>query len=190
MFYVWLIYFVCFLPSPRSHIKVGSPPFPSVTHIERDVHTSSETICTRFFLYLPHFSLSSLVDLPPSLSFPSEQSVSVATSQPSPRHPDWQMQCQTFWSRTQRPLLLHSPGQPSVKTSTCMSESGHRFGRSKGQGSGVRGSRHDRRHVFCCCCWVNVQYDTPLTGLGDMGKGEWAVTVVSHEFCLSGSECS
>lgn len=52
--------------------------------------------------------------------------------------------------------------------------------KSEGQGLGDRGGRGrgtreadmiEDKSFFCCCCWVNVQYDTPLTGLGDMGKG-------------------
>lgn len=60
-------------------------------------------------------SSQSLVTSPPSLSLPSAQSVSMATSQPAPLQPGWQTQCQPFWSSVQRPLLLHRPGQPSAE---------------------------------------------------------------------------
>lgn len=52
---------------------------------------------------------------PPSLSFPSAHRVSIATWQPAPRQPDWQMQCQPLTSRVHRPLLLQRPGQPSAE---------------------------------------------------------------------------
>lgn len=130
--------------------------------------------------------------LPPSLSLPSEQSVSVATSHPSPLHPDWQMQCQTFWSRTHLPLLLHSPGQPSVNISwACQTATYVRTRKSGGGGreirqdskrgrlewTGVGGWGKNGRRQY----WVNIQYNTPLTGLGMWGR-VWGVTVVSHEF--------
>lgn len=59
--------------------------------------------------------LSGQRPLPPSLSLLSVQRVSMATSQPAPRQPGWQTQCQPFWSSVHLPLLLHSPGQPSAK---------------------------------------------------------------------------
>lgn len=85
--------------------------------------------------------------LPPSLSLPSEQSVSVATSHPSPLHPDWQMQCQTFWSRMHLPLLLQSPGQPSVNTS-CTCQTAEQVRARKSGGQGERGRRHERKGAF------------------------------------------
>lgn len=57
---------------------------------------------------------------PPSLSLPSEQRVSMATSHPTPLHPDWQRQCHPFWSRMHLPLLLHSPGQLSTGTNSSV----------------------------------------------------------------------
>lgn len=120
--------FCLFALSPRSHIKAHP----------------SRAKAKRLFVRGVYFFL------PPSLSLPSEQSVSVATSHPSPLHPDWQMQCQTFWSRTHLPLLLHSPGQPSVNTSrTC--QTGERVASRESEGGredGVAGKgafRVDRR---------------------------------------------
>lgn len=129
--------------------------------------------------------------LPPSLSLPSEQSVSVATSHPSPLHPDWQMQCQTFWSRTHLPLLLHSPGQPSVNTSRiCQTAKRIRTRKSGWEGEeGVR--RQERKGLLE---WTEekegqkwfkkkrkktvisertVQYTSNRTG--DGGQGRWGV---------------
>lgn len=65
-------------------------------------------------------------DIPPSLSLPSVQSVSMATWQPAPLQPGWQMQCHPLASRVHRPLLLQKPGQPSgnkkeTKASACLS---------------------------------------------------------------------
>lgn len=139
--------------------------------------------------------------LPPSLSLPSEQSVSVATSHPSPLHPDWQMQCQTFWSRTHLPLLLHSPGQPSVNTS-CMCQTAEQVrARKSGVEKGDWGKRQEWRgggggggHLE----WTGGRRGTKMIkdsiewtystihlwqdrGCGE-GRRECGVTVVSHEF--------
>lgn len=56
-------------------------------------------------------------DLPPSLSLPSPQAVSMDVSQPAPLQPSWQTQCQPFRSRVHLPLPLHKPGQPSARQS-------------------------------------------------------------------------
>lgn len=119
--------FCLFALSPRSHIKAN---FMSCTIRDTDTSFSeAKRLFVRGFYFF----------LPPSLSLPSEQSVSVATSHPSPLHPDWQMQCQTFWSRTHLPLLLHSPGQPSVNTScTCQTTEQVRTKKSGGGGEKTR----------------------------------------------------
>lgn len=58
--------------------------------------------------------------LPPSLSLPSPHAVSMEVSQPAPRQPSWQTQCQPFMSRVHLPLPLHKPGHPSARqTATC-----------------------------------------------------------------------
>lgn len=102
--YDWFVLFVCAVTEERHQSQFCVSRNKS--------YTSSFSRAKRLFVWGFYFFL------PPSLSLPSEQSVSVATSHPSPLHPDWQMQCQTFWSKTHLPLLLHSPGQPSVNT-TC-----------------------------------------------------------------------
>ena len=167
--------FCLFALSPRSHIKASV----SVLHNQR---ITNEAEAKRLFVQRFYFSL------PPSLSLPSEQRVSVATSHPRPLHPDWQMQCQTFWSRTHLPLLLHSPGQPSVNTSctrqtaeqvrTRKSRDGEvveeeeeegRETRAEGAFKSGQGQRRDKNDIRQY--WVNIQYDTPLTGLGGCGEG-------------------
>lgn len=171
MFYVWLICFVCL----HCHRGATSKPVFSVLHNQRN---TNEAEAKRLFVQRFYFSL------PPSLSLPSEQRVSVATSHPRPLHPDWQMQCQTFWSRTHLPLLLHSPGQPSVNTSctrqtaeqvrTRKSREGEeeeegRETRAKGAFKSGQGQRRDKNDIRQY--WVNIQYNTPLTGLGGCGGG-------------------
>lgn len=54
--------------------------------------------------------------LPPSLSLPSLQAVSIDMSQPGPLHPSWQTQYQPPLPRVHLPLPLHKPGQPSADT--------------------------------------------------------------------------
>lgn len=56
--------------------------------------------------------------LPPSLSLPSPQAVSMDVSQPAPLQPSWQTQCHPFRSKVHLPLPLHNPGQPSARQST------------------------------------------------------------------------
>lgn len=123
--YDWFVLFVC---------TVTAEPHQSQYFClaQEEVHTWAEA--KRLFVWGFYFCL------PPSLSLPSEQSVSVATSHPSPLHPDWQMQCQTFWSRTHLPLLLHSPGQPSVNIS-CARQTAEQVRTRK---SGERGGREDK----------------------------------------------
>lgn len=174
--YDWFVLFVC---------TVTAEPHQSQYFClaQEEVHTWAEA--KRLFVRGFYFCL------PPSLSLPSEQSVSVATSHPRPLHPDWQMQCQTFWSRTHLPLLLHSPGHPSVNIS-CARQTAEQVRTRK---SGERGGREDKiakgafrvdrgrggTKMIKRQYWVNVQYNTPLTGLGMWGR-VWGVTVVSHEF--------
>lgn len=120
--YDWFVLFVCTVTKEPHQSQL------SVWHTKR---------YTRFCEAKRLFVQGFYVVLPPSLSLPSEQSVSVATSHPSPLHPDWQMQCQTFWSRMHLPLLLQSPGQPSVNTScTCQTAEPVGARKSGGQGEG------------------------------------------------------
>lgn len=119
--------------SPRSHIKASF-----LSGAIRDTHQFFFPRLKRQFVWSFYFFL------PPSLSLPSEQSVSVATSHPSPLHPDWQMQCQTFWSRTHLPLLLHSPGQPSVNTSRIC-QTAKRIRTRKSGWEGEEGVRRQER---------------------------------------------
>lgn len=165
--------FCLLAPSPRGHIKANLA--------QSEMCTPAEV--KRLFVQGVFFFL------PPSLSLPSEHSISVATSQPRPLHPDWQTQCHTFWSRTHLPLLLHSPGQPSVNISRacqkvirrksggggCEDKTARRGGKKgmKGvfrvdrEGGGSEGDKKNEKRQHR----VNIQNNTPLTGLEMLDKG-------------------
>lgn len=105
------------------------------------------------------------------------------------------MQCQTFWSRTHLPLLLQSPGQPSVNTwRTCQrakqirdGEQGveSRWGRRRERGEEEfrldRGKKRWKKVIKDSLEWTYSTITITLTGLG-MWWRVWRDSVVSHEF--------
>lgn len=169
LFYVWLICCVCL----HCHQGATSKSIFCLAHDEiRAFFCEAKGLFVRGFHFL----------LPPSLSLPSEQSVSVATSHPSPLHPDWQMQCQTFWSRMHLPLLLQSPGQPSVNTScTCQTAERVRARKSGGHGEGEGEDKSERgalrvdrgrggtKMIKDSAEWTYSMYTSDRTG--DVGEG-------------------
>lgn len=62
--------------------------------------------------------------LPPSLSLPSLQAVSMEVSHPAPRQPSWHTQYQPLLPRVHLPLPLHRPGQPSAQENEQSSKTG------------------------------------------------------------------
>lgn len=101
----------------RSQVRSRFSSWCKMAKLAADMLIKGEGVCTlRWFMR---------ADTPPSLSLPSVQSVSMATWQPAPLQPGWQMQCHPLASRVHLPLLLQKPGQPSgkkkeTKASACL----------------------------------------------------------------------